>query len=187
MFAKAPYGYHKVAVWGRGDPRYKLELDPPASDTMRRICDWRLVGATELLIAAELDASGANAPSVGRWSLPQACRILSNEVCCGTSLAARQDMVNPETRVRASNAFPEIVTHEECDLVQAIDQRPDTVRESSEPSGSRLGFFISAIPTASALPGCGRSYFPVSGWSRSLWSESVLFLSVLRPRRECAR
>ena len=59
VFAQAPYGYRKVTVWDNGVRRYKLELDPPASETARRIFDLRLEGATELEIAAELNASGA--------------------------------------------------------------------------------------------------------------------------------
>ena len=35
VFSQAPYGYRKVAVWDRGARRYKLELDPPASEAVR--------------------------------------------------------------------------------------------------------------------------------------------------------
>ena len=117
-FAQAPYGYRKVTVWDHGVRHYTLELDPPASDTARRIFELRIEGATELEIAAELNATGASPPAVGRWRGQHVSRILSNEVYCGTSLAARQDMQDPDTAVRVPNAFPAIVTQQEFDQVQ---------------------------------------------------------------------
>ena len=118
VFAKAPHGYRKVAAWDQGVRRYKLELDPPASDTARRIFELRLQEASLLEIAAELNAGGAKAPTVGRWRGQHVSRILSNEVYCGTSVAARQDMQDPDTAVRVPNAFPAIVTQQEFDQVQ---------------------------------------------------------------------
>ncbi len=120
VFAQAPYGYRKVTVWDNGVRRYKLELDPPASETARRIFDLRLEGATELQITAELNASGANPPTVGRWETKHVRRILGNEVYCGTAVAAKQDMVNPETAVRVPNAFPAIVSPDEFQQVQQM-------------------------------------------------------------------
>ena len=117
-FARAPYGYRKVAAWDWNVRRFKLELDPPASETVRMIFDFRLVGASMLEIAAELNAIGTRAPAVGRWRAQQVSRILSNEVYCGTSIAARQDMQDSDTAVRVPNAFPAIVTQEEFDQVQ---------------------------------------------------------------------
>ncbi len=118
VFANAPYGYRKVATWDRGVRRYKLELDPPDSETVRMIFDLRLAGASLLEIAAELNAGGAKAPTVGRWRGQHVRRILGNEVYCGTSVAAKQDMQDPDTAVRAPNAFPAIVTQQEFDQVQ---------------------------------------------------------------------
>ena len=118
VFANAPYGYRKVAARDRGVRRYKLEPDPPASETVRMIFDLRLAGASLLEIAAELNAIGARSPAVGRRRGQHVRRILGNEVYCGTSVAARQDMGNPETAVRVPNAFPAIVSQEEFDQVQ---------------------------------------------------------------------
>ena len=120
VFANAPYGYRKVAAWDRGVRRYKLEPDPPASETVRMIFDLRPQGATLLEIAAGLNAGGARAPAVGRWRGRQVGRILSNEVYCGASVAARQDMNDPDTAVRVPNAFPAIVNQEEFDRVQRM-------------------------------------------------------------------
>ena len=120
VFANAPYGYRKVAAWDRGLRRYKLELDPPASETVRMIFDLRLAGASMLEITAELNAIDARAPTGGQWRGQHVSRILSNEVYCGTSVAARQDMQDPDTAVLAPNAFPAIVSQEEFDQVQRM-------------------------------------------------------------------
>ena len=103
-----------------GVRRYKLEPDPPVSETVRMIFDLRLAGASRLEIAAELNAGGARAPTVGRWRGQHVSRILSNEVYCGVSAASRQDMQDPDTAVRVPNAFPAIVSQEEFDRVQRM-------------------------------------------------------------------
>lgn len=128
-FANAPYGYRKVAVWDGDVRRYKLEPDPPASETVRWIFDLRLGGATHLQIAAELIARGDRPPGIRPWNARQVRRILGNEVYCGTSLAARQDMKDPNTAVRVVNAFPAIVTQQEFDAVQRMDQPPHGAQE----------------------------------------------------------
>ena len=121
-FANAPYGYRKVAVRDRGVRRYKLELDPPASETVRWIFDLRLQGASANEIAAELKARGDRPPGINPWNARQVRRMLGNEVYCGTSLAARQDMEDPDTAVRVVNAFPSIVTQQEFDTVQLMER-----------------------------------------------------------------
>ena len=120
VFAQAPYGYRKVAVREHGIRRYKLELDPPVSDTVRWIFDLRIEGATDREIAAELNTSGFHPPTGGRWQIVHVRRILANEVYCGTALAAKQDMANPETAVRTPNAFPAIVSPEKFAQVQRM-------------------------------------------------------------------
>lgn len=120
VFARAPYGYRKVPVWNNGVRRFTLELDPPASTTVRWIFDLRIEGASELEIAAELNASRTNPPTVWRWETRHVQRILGDEVYCGTAVAARQDMQNPETAVRALDAFPAIVTTQEFDQAQRM-------------------------------------------------------------------
>ena len=122
-FAKAPYGYRKVEYWDDDVRRFKLEPDPPASDTVRQIYQRRLRGVSKIDIAAELNANGVRAPAIGRWGLTQVARVLSNEVYCGTSLAPRRDMQNPSTAVRVPNAFPAIVSQEEFDLVRRMEHR----------------------------------------------------------------
>ena len=121
VFAQAPYGYRKVVVRDQGLRRYKLELDPPAPETVRTIFVLRLEGAAEFEIAAELNASGANPPTVGRWETRHVRRILGSEVYCGTAVAAKRDMANPETAVRVPNAFPAIVTPQEFDRAQRME------------------------------------------------------------------
>ncbi len=120
VFARAPYGYRKVPVRDNGVRRFTLELDPPASTTVRWIFDLRIEGATELEIAAELNASRPNPPTVGRWESRHVRRILGDEAYCGTAVAARQDMANPETAVRVQDAFPAIVTTQEFDQAQRM-------------------------------------------------------------------
>ncbi|MCY4554969.1 MAG: recombinase family protein [Chloroflexi bacterium] len=119
-FGNPPYGYRKVDAWDNGVRRFKLEPDPPASETVRMIFDLRLGGATVLEISAELNAIGATFRVVGPWRERHVSRILSNEVYSGTSVAAREDMQSPDTAVRKPNAFPAIVTQEEFDQVQRM-------------------------------------------------------------------
>ena len=123
-FARAPYGYRKVESWDSGVRRFKLEPDPPASNTVRRIYDRRLQGASRPDIAAELNANGVRSPSLGDWGPSQVARVLRNEVYCGTSLAPRQDMGNPDTAVRVRNAFPAIISQEKFDLVRLMEHLP---------------------------------------------------------------
>ena len=122
-FAIAPYGYRKVECWDKDVRRFKLEPDPPASDTVRQIYQLRIQGASKLDIAAELNSNGVSAPALGRWGPAQISRILGNEVYCGTSLASRQDMDDPTTAVRVPNAFPAIVSQEEFELVRLMEHR----------------------------------------------------------------
>ena len=128
-FANAPYGYRRVPVWDGDVRRHKLELDPPASDTVRWIFDLRLEGAAHPEIAAELRARGDRPPGTSPWNAEQVRRILRNEVYCGTSLAARKDMEHPSTAVRVVNAFPAIVSQEEFDLVQRMEQPSDAAQD----------------------------------------------------------
>ena len=133
VFAMSPYGYRKVAVRYHGAGRFTLELGLPASETVRWIFDLRLEGASELEIAAELNARRASAPTAGRWTSQQVRRILSNEVYCGTSVAAKQDMASPDTVVRVPSAFPAIVSQEEFDLVQGMKYCADVPRHPTWP------------------------------------------------------
>ena len=121
VFARAPYGYRKVPVRDNGVRRHKLELDPPASTTVRWIFDLRIEGATELEIAAELSASRATPPTVGRWDTRHVRRILGNEAYCGAAVAAKQDMQNPKTAVRTLGAFPAIITTQEFYQVRRME------------------------------------------------------------------
>ena len=120
VFANAPYGYRKVAVWDRGVRRHKLELDPPASETVRWIFDLRLHGTSEGEIAAELNARGDRLPAINPWNVTHVRRILRNEIYCGTILVGRQDTEDADSVVRVVNAFPAIVTQQEFDLVQRM-------------------------------------------------------------------
>ena len=120
VFARAPYGYRKVPVRDNGVRRFTLELDPPASDTVRWIFDRRIEAATAVEITAELNASGVNSPAVASWTVERVRRILDNEVYCGTAMAAKQDMANPDTAVKVPNAFPAIITQQEFEHTQRM-------------------------------------------------------------------
>ena len=120
IFPRAPYGYRKVTVMDRGIQRYKLEPDPHAVGTVRRIFDICLQGATERDIVEQLNEGGIPSPSGHRWTIDEVRRILSNEVYCGTSVANRRAMRNPETVVRVPNAFPAIISQDEFDQVQSM-------------------------------------------------------------------
>ena len=120
VFSRAPYGYHKVAVWHQGIRRFKLEPNPPDSEAVRWIFDLRLQGASEAEIAAELNARRVRTPTVGRWRSRDVRHILGNETCCGSSLGPGPDIENPETVVCAPNSFPAIVSQEEFNLVQGM-------------------------------------------------------------------
>ena len=121
VFSQAPYGYRKVVFWDQGTRRYKLELDPPASDIVRWMFELRLEGASELEIAAELNAKGARPPAVGRREARHVRRILGSEVYCGTAVAAKQDMADPETAVRVPDAFLAIVSPDDFDQAQRME------------------------------------------------------------------
>ena len=104
----------------RGIQRYKLEPDPHAVGTVRRIFDICLQGATERDIVEQLNEGGIPSPSGHRWTIGEVRRILSNEVYCGTSVANRRAMRNPETAARVPNAFPAIISQDEFDQVQSM-------------------------------------------------------------------
>ena len=113
--SKAPYGYRKTTVDYRGRQRATLELNPPASETVRKVFDQLLQGITEQNITAELNATGTPGPNGGVWTRAQINRIRTNEVYCGTNVWGRRD---PGNTVRAPNAFPAIVSQDEFNQVQ---------------------------------------------------------------------
>ena len=86
----------------------------------RRIFDICLQGATERDIVEQLNEGGIPSPSGHRWTIGEVRRILSTEVYCGTSVANRRAMRNPETAVRVPNAFPAIISQDEFDQVQSM-------------------------------------------------------------------
>ena len=74
--SKAPYGYRKITVDDNGHQHGTLELDPPASETVRTFFDRLLRGMTVQAIAAELNATGTPAPTGGAWSRRHISQIL---------------------------------------------------------------------------------------------------------------
>ena len=122
--AKAPYGYQKVAVNDRGSRRYKLEPDPQDVGTVRRIFEARLQGAKVRNIMEQLNEEGIPSPTGQghQWTVGQVRRILSNEVYCGTILVRGRATENADSPVRVPNAFPAIISQDEFDQVQRMDE-----------------------------------------------------------------
>ena len=120
VFAHAPYGYRKVPALDHGVRRFKLELDPPACYIVRWIFELRLEGASELEIAAELNAIHIRPPAAGRWRSRDVRRILGNRVYCGVSVAPAKDVRNSDSVVPIPNAFPAIVDQHQFNLVQRM-------------------------------------------------------------------
>ena len=71
-------------------------------------------------ITAELNASGVNSPAAASWTVEHVRRILYNEVYCGTAMAAKQDMANPDTAVKVPSAFPAIITQQKFEHAQRM-------------------------------------------------------------------
>ena len=121
-FANAPYGYRKVAVRDRGVRRYKLELDPPASETVRWIFDLRPRGSLP-----SRDCGGAQRPRrQTTWhqtpGTPDRCAASSaTRSIAAPAWRRRRDMEDPDSAVRVVNAFPSIVTQQEFDLAQRME------------------------------------------------------------------
>ena len=122
--AKAPYGYQKVAVNYRGIRRYKLEPDPQDAGTVRRIFEARRQGAKVRNIMEQLNEEGIPSPTGQghQWTVGQVRRILSNEVYCGTILVRGRATGNADSPVRVPNAFPAIISQDEFDQVQRMDE-----------------------------------------------------------------
>ena len=113
--SKAPFGYRKTLVDDNGRQRATLELDPTASETVRRVFDQLLQGMTEQNITADFNATGTPGPNGGVWTRAQINRIRTNQVYCGTIVWGRRD---PGNTVKAPNAFPAIVSQEEFNQAQ---------------------------------------------------------------------
>ena len=124
IFASAPYGYRKIAVSDRGTTRYKLEPDPQTVGTVQRIFNARLQGAKVRNIMEQLNEEGIPSPTGQghQWTVGQVRRILSNEVYCGTILVGGRATENADSPVRVPNAFPAIISQDEFDQVQRMDE-----------------------------------------------------------------
>ncbi len=118
----APYGYRKVTVMDSGKRHNKLEPDPQHADTVRRIFEARLQGATERGIAEQLNQEGILSATGQRWDAGKVRRILRNEVYCGTIVVGRRATGNAEAPVRVPNAFSAIISQDEFDQVQRMDE-----------------------------------------------------------------
>ena len=96
MFAGAPYGYRKVAVWDQCALLQTLDLDQSVPEAVSQICDPRPQGAIECEIAEARNISVPKPTAVGSSKVGCLGRILSFEIHCGTGVAAGQVCLIPE-------------------------------------------------------------------------------------------
>ena len=81
----APFGYRKIAVVDPTGRRcWKLEIDPESAETVRKIFERALEGASPKTIGMELNDSGIPAPMDGVWTHRLVYRILTNPICHGS-------------------------------------------------------------------------------------------------------
>ena len=81
----APFGYRKIAVVDPTGRRcWKLEIDPESAETVRKIFERALEGASPKTIGMELNDSGIPAPMGGVWTRRLVYRILTNPICHGS-------------------------------------------------------------------------------------------------------
>ena len=82
----APFGYRKIAVVDPTGRRcWKLEIDPESAETVRKIFERALEGASPKTIGMELNDSGIPAPMDGVWTHRLVYRILTNPICHGSA------------------------------------------------------------------------------------------------------
>ena len=81
-------------------------------------------GAKVRNIMEQLNEEGIPSPTGQghQWTVGQVRRILSNEVYCGTILVGGRATENADSPVRVPNAFPAIISQDEFDQVQRMDE-----------------------------------------------------------------
>ena len=95
----APFGYRKIAVVDpSGRRRWTLEVDPESAETVRKIFERALEGASPKTIGMELNDSGIPAPMGGVWTHRVVYRILTNPIYHGSAFIDQGTGVPVEIR-----------------------------------------------------------------------------------------
>ena len=119
MSAYAPYGYKRVHVQDGVKKRPRLELDPPADATVRRIFDMALQGKSILDITKTLNAEGIPTVNGKKWLKTTVHTMLDNETYTGAVVwgATAKDGQPP---VRVEDAHPAIISKQEFRRVKKL-------------------------------------------------------------------
>ena len=116
----APFGYRKIAVVDpSGRRRWTLEVDPESAETVRKIFERALEGASPKTIGMELNDSSIPAPMGGVWNRRLVYGILTNPICHGSAFIYQGTGVPLEI----SGTHPKIVCKAVFDRVQRLLKR----------------------------------------------------------------
>ena len=107
--SRTPYGYNRVMVQDGAKKRPTLELDPDASEVVKRIFDMAEAGTGMLQISKTLNDEGIASPAGKLWSKNGVHFILRNEVYTGTLVWGTSGK-GKDDPVRVEKAFPAIVS-----------------------------------------------------------------------------
>ena len=117
---KAPFGYRKVAVQDGTQRRFTLELDPETSPTVRRIYDLYLADSSDRNTARQLNDEQVPSPNGEPWTPRRVKNIRQNQVNCGVYRFGKRSSDGP---VQVPDAFPAIVSQEEFERAQRMEER----------------------------------------------------------------
>ena len=107
--SRTPYGYNRVMVQDGPKKRPTLELDPDASEVVKRIFEMAEAGTGMLQISKTLNDEGIASPAGKLWSKNGVHFILRNEVYTGTLVWGTSGK-GKDDPVRVEKAFPAIVS-----------------------------------------------------------------------------
>ena len=119
--SRTPYGYNRVMVQDGAKKRPMLELDPDASEIVKRIFDMAEAGTGMLQISKTLHDEGIASPAGKLWSKNGIHFILRNEVYTGTLVWGVAGKGKDEP-VRVEKAFPAIVSKTKFRRVKRLMQ-----------------------------------------------------------------
>ena len=149
--SSSPFGYRRVYAQDGAKKRPRLELDPPADATVRRIFDMVLKGQSLMDVAKTLNAEGVSTSTGSKWRITSVHKILVNEAYTGTLVWGKgaKDGTPP---VRVENAFPSIVTHQEFHRVWRLlkSRSPKTIH----PRRVASPYLLSGLATCAL---CGKA------------------------------
>ena len=115
-----PFGYRKIPVVDpSGRRRWTLEVDPESAETVRKIFERALEGASPKTIGMELNDSSIPAPMGGVWNHRLVYGILTNPICHGSAFIYQGTGVPLEI----SGTHPKIVCKAVFDRVQRLLKR----------------------------------------------------------------